>query len=234
MFSQRLDARKPGRTNRASLRIGPLAAAALGTVLLGACGSPTGQVASTADAPASTIPQPTPSEAQPAPAETSDADPSTAAQSRSDASGQAAAEPRDQVERCHTSQLSGAVGHGDSGAGQRYAELTLTNTSGEACTLYGYGGMQLLGADGQQLPTQLERTPNPGPQVVRLAPGESASSTLHWTAVPHEGESEQGPCQPEPARALVTPPDEEDPLTVRWDLGSVCGFGSIDNSAYHA
>ena len=70
--------------------------------------------------------------------------------------------------------------------------------------------------------------------MVRLAPGESASSTLHWTAVPHEGESEQGPCQPEPARALVTPPDEEDPLTINWGMGSVCGFGSIGNSAYHA
>lgn len=229
MFSQRLDGRKPSKTNR----VCRVTAVALGAALLGGCGSLTNQaqVPQASEAPLPTVPLPSASQAQDPSAA---ADPSPAAESSPAAPGQAAAEPRTQVERCHTSMLSGTAKHGEAGAGQRYAELTLTNTSGETCTVYGYGGMQLLGADDAELPTQMERSPNPGPQVVRLAPGQSASSTLHWTAVPHEGESEQGPCQPKPVSALVTPPDERDPLTVSWDLGPVCGFGAIENSAYHS
>ncbi|WP_243790084.1 DUF4232 domain-containing protein [Saccharopolyspora gloriosae] len=233
MFSQRLDGRKPSKTNRGNLKFYQVTVVALGVALLGGCGSLTGQaqVPQTSEAPLPTVPLPSASQSQ---EPSTEAAPSPAAESGSATSGQAAAEPRTEVERCHTSMLSGSAQHGEAGAGQRYAELTLTNTSGETCTLYGYGGMQLMGADGAELPTKMERTPSPAPQVVQLAPGESASSTLHWTAVPHEGESEQGPCQPKPAGALVTPPDEHDPLSVSWDLGSVCGFGSIENSAYHA
>ncbi|MFR9730936.1 DUF4232 domain-containing protein [Saccharopolyspora sp. MS10] len=232
MFSQRWNDRMPTGTRRMRTRFYQVTAAALGAALLGGCGSMAGQqpVPQVSDSmPSVPVPGP-PTSQQEAPSSEQAASP--AAESSASATGQAAADPA-QVERCHTSMLSGSVEHGDSGAGQRYAELRLTNTSGETCTLYGYGGMQLLGAGGERLPTQLERTPNPGPAVVRLAPGESASSTLHWTAVPHAGEPERGDCQPKPTGALVTPPDEEDPLTVSWNLGAVCGFGSIDNSAYH-
>ncbi|MEU6269341.1 DUF4232 domain-containing protein [Saccharopolyspora shandongensis] len=137
------------------------------------------------------------------------------------------------VERCHTSMLTGTVEGAEAGAGQRYADLVLRNSSNETCTLYGYGGMQLVDASGQAVPTKMERTPNPGPGLITLAPGESARATLHWTAVPHEGEPMEGPCQPTPARAQVIPPDETDALSVTWNVGAVCGFGEIDNSAYH-
>lgn len=138
-----------------------------------------------------------------------------------------------QTDRCHTSMLTGVVQQADAGAGQRYGELVLRNTSGQTCTLYGYGGMQLLGADGKALPTTMKRSPNPGPSLIRLAPGQSAQADLHWTVVPHSGEPTDGQCQPTPARAYVTPPDETDPLTVTWNMGPVCGFGAIDGSAYH-
>lgn len=141
--------------------------------------------------------------------------------------------PPSQSTRCHTSMLTGSLEAGEPGAGQRYAELVLRNTGSQTCTLYGYGGLQLVGGDGQRLPTDLVRTPNPGPELLRLAPGESASATLHWTAVPYGDEPIDGPCQPEPLKAQVIPPDETDPLTVSWQLGSVCQYGSIDGSAYH-
>lgn len=137
------------------------------------------------------------------------------------------------VERCHTSMLTGSLQNAEAGAGQRYAELVLRNTSNETCTLYGYGGMQLVDSSGQPLPTTMERTPNPGPKLITLAPGQTASATLHWTAVPHDGEPTDGPCQPTPVSAQVIPPDETDALAVAWNLGPVCGFGAINNSAYH-
>ncbi|MFC7341300.1 DUF4232 domain-containing protein [Saccharopolyspora griseoalba] len=135
--------------------------------------------------------------------------------------------------RCHTSMLSGSMGRVEAGAGQRYAELILTNRSGEPCTIYGYGGLQLVDAAGRPLPTELTRSPNPGPSPIELAPGQAASATLHWTANPHEGEPTDGPCQPTPATAQVIPPDETDWVPVNWTGGPVCGWGDVEASAYH-
>lgn len=137
-----------------------------------------------------------------------------------------------QVGRCHTSMLSGALQPSGAGAGQRYAELTLTNTSGETCNLYGYGGLQLVGEHGQELPTRMERTGDPQPRLITLAPDESASSTLHWTVVPTGDEPVDGPCAPTPTHANVIPPDETDSLVVPWSAGPVCGHGEIDAGAY--
>ncbi|GAB2734706.1 hypothetical protein GCM10027174_04470 [Salinifilum aidingensis] len=136
------------------------------------------------------------------------------------------------VGRCHTSMLSGELRPSGAGAGQRYAELTLTNTSGETCNLYGYGGLELVGEHGQALPTRVERTGDPEPRLITLAPDESASSTLHWTVVPTGDEPVHGPCAPDPTHANVIPPDETDSLVVSWPAGPVCGHGEIDAGAY--
>lgn len=142
-------------------------------------------------------------------------------------------QPRPQSpDRCHTSQLDGSVTSTDRGAGQRYADLTLRNHSGETCTLYGYGGLQLTDGNGQPIPTNLERTANPGPKIVQLAPGDTASATLRWSVVPHGDEPTDGQCQPNPVAASVTPPDETDSLPITWNLGFVCGSGTIQDSAY--
>ena len=145
------------------------------------------------------------------------------------AQAQDAPPPRDP--RCHTSQLTGAMSPVDAGAGQRYADVTLTNSSDAHCTLYGYGGMRLVDAAGNPLPTEITRTDNPGPALIGLDPGESASATLHWTAVPHEGEGD--PCQPVAGGLQVIPPDETDWLPVEWTGDAVCGGGAIGESAYH-
>lgn len=151
-----------------------------------------------------------------------------------DRSARARTEPEaPRTDRCHTSQLDGSLNATDHGAGQRYADLTLRNHSGETCVLYGYGGLRLTDENDRPLPTDLHRTSDPGPAMVRLAPGDTASTSLHWSIVPHDDEPTDGQCQPTPASAQVTPPDETDSLPVAWDLGFVCGSGSIDGSAYH-
>src|SRR6266511_2213837 len=48
--------------------------------------------------------------------------------------------------RCHTRDQAGHVEGRGAGAGQRYANLGLTNKTSTACTVYGYPALQLLDA----------------------------------------------------------------------------------------
>lgn len=225
------------------------AAQAVGTVLAGVMLSSCGQAAGGEDLARPPVPENTPApsgaetqqgqvspverapDGEAAPAGSGDANPG--GQTVSESSQANVPPPGVANDRCHTSMLSGEVRPGSPGAGQRYADLVLTNTSGQTCDLYGYGGLQLVDTAGAPLPTDLSRVANPGPMMITLSPGESASKTLHWTAFPSAGEPADRPCQPEPNGARVIPPDETDPLSVDWSLGPVCGFGSIEGSAYH-
>src|SRR4051794_16258260 len=56
---------------------------------------------------------------------------------------------------CTTAQLAAQLKPGSPGAGQRYATVVLTNRSATTCTERGYGGLALLGAPGQGVPTDL-------------------------------------------------------------------------------
>lgn len=138
-----------------------------------------------------------------------------------------------QVARCGPTVLKGEIQGGDAAAGNRYAKLVVTNTSSKACTLYGYGGLQLTDASGAPTPTQLTRKPEPAPALVTLEPGHKAYKNLHWGAVPDGTEPTDGPCEPESMGAKVIPPDETQPFTVTYTFGSVCQHGAIDGSAYY-
>jgi len=105
--------------------------------------------------------------------------------------------------------------------------LVLTNRSTRPCRLYGYGGLQLLDAAGSPLPTHQVRVRQPGPRLVRLAPGASAYSDLYWVSMPMDA-----PCA-QAAVLLVTPPDETEPIRTAA-LGSVCEQGRIQQTAYTA
>ena len=129
--------------------------------------------------------------------------------------------------RCNNTTLSATLANPDAGAGQRYAQFVVTNTSRTTCTLYGHGGFALVGA-----PTQLTWTSTPGASLVTLAPNQRAAMTLHWTVVPADNET-ASPCEPIAATAISIPPDETQPLTVAWTLGAVCQHGQMDASAYY-
>lgn len=128
--------------------------------------------------------------------------------------------------RCHTSELSASLTAGEPGAGQRYATLSLTNTSTRTCTVFGYGGLQPLDGAKKQLPVTLTRDTGRLPMLIRLAPGASVGRTIHWGAVPTGSQ----PC-PTPAYASIIPPDETSPLVIGWALGPVCG-GRMDGWPY--
>ncbi|SFE12867.1 Protein of unknown function [Actinopolyspora alba] len=135
--------------------------------------------------------------------------------------------------RCHTSMMAASLEGGHPGAGQRYAELTLRNTAGRTCTVYGYPGLEFTGSNGTALPTDVEWAADPGPSNVRLAPGETTSTTLHWGVVPSGSGSRDGDCEPLPSALRVTPPDETEMFHLRWDYGRVCGNGHVSATAFH-
>jgi Protein of unknown function (DUF4232) len=135
---------------------------------------------------------------------------------------------------CTPAVLTGTVRADDSAAGNRYATLVVTNTGPVPCTLYGYGGVQLVAADGTALPTSTRRDEAPGPSLVRLAPGAMAAKKLHWGVVPTGDEPVDRPCQPEPRTVRVIPPDQKHPFTVDWPFGPVCAAGTFHDSAYYS
>ena len=138
-------------------------------------------------------------------------------------------------DRCHTSELTGSLAPGDAAAGNRYATLTLTNTGGEVCSVYGYGGLGLVGQDGSTVPSQQERIASPdgtGGSRTTLQPGQAVSATLRWTVVATGDEPTTGACEPTPDRLTVIPPDETDSLSVAWSYGPVCGAGQIQQTPY--
>ncbi|WP_170837265.1 DUF4232 domain-containing protein [Actinopolyspora xinjiangensis] len=129
--------------------------------------------------------------------------------------------------------LTASLEPGHPGAGQRYAELTLRNTADRTCTVRGYPGLEFTGSNGTTLPTDVERSTDPGPSTVRLAPDESTTTTLHWGVVPTGTASTGEDCEPLPSALRVTPPDETDVLRLRWDFGRVCGNGHVSATAFH-
>ncbi|WNI14130.1 DUF4232 domain-containing protein [Actinacidiphila sp. ITFR-21] len=99
---------------------------------------------------------------------------------------------------CATSQLSVAQQGGDAGAGNLYFYLVFTNRSGATCHVTGYPGVSMLDADGKPIGAPATRD-HPGYSPVVLAPGASASDTIHTV-------NQQGTCLPASAQLRVYPP----------------------------
>jgi len=136
--------------------------------------------------------------------------------------------------RCHTSGLSANLHYLSPGAGQRYAALVLTNSSGSTCRIYGYPGLQLLDGAHHALPTTVVRDPASPAHLLTVDPGRSVFAMLHWSVIPGTGESQTGPCEPTATFLWVTPPDETTQLTLSWAGGYACEHGRFDTSAFAA
>jgi hypothetical protein len=134
--------------------------------------------------------------------------------------------------QCSTADLSAQLKAGSPGAGQRYATVVLTNTSTHACTMGGYGGLGLLGAPGQGVPTDLRRVATPAPATLTVSPGGSVRSLLHWTVIP--ASDEPATCEPTATTVAVTPPNQTTAFLRPWVFGPVCQHGLIWQNAYVA
>lgn len=134
-------------------------------------------------------------------------------------------------ERCHTAMLSLSQGPVDAGAGNRVGTFLFTNEGDVACTLHGFPGVQLLDANNNPLPTNVDwgggwMQNQPGPSTVAVAPGGSARFLMHWGVVPVG----TGTTCPTSAAIAVTPPDEWAPLILSAEIAA-CGGGRLDVSA---
>ena len=190
------------------------AAAVAATLLIGACSSSTSKHSS-----APTIPGPTT-------APSASAAPTTLAPGSTVAPPTTAGGPQ----RCAPSSLKGSftLAPGGGSAGHVEGQVVLTNVGAAVCTIFGYIGMQLLGASGAPLPTNVVRVPGTEKQVT-LNPGASASVLAQFSSdVPGAGDSTTGTCQPVAKSTEITPPDETQHLVVPGPDSPVCQRGTID------
>jgi len=100
--------------------------------------------------------------------------------------------------RCHTSELTATVGGNDPGAGQENFPIVLTNASGT------------------QLGPDPVRETGSTATTVTLKPGQSA-----WAGLTFSNPEISGAKTATPTTLVVTPPDEKDPLKVKWTAGAV-------------
>ncbi|MEI7623739.1 MAG: DUF4232 domain-containing protein [Actinomycetes bacterium] len=119
---------------------------------------------------------------------------------------------------CATTQLKGGLGDSQSGAGQRYTVLVLTNTGNRACDLRGFPGVSLVDANGKQIGEPAAREGSEGP-TVSLPPGASASAILRTSAA-----GMGAPCEPTSAQIRVYPPDNTASLIVASAYSACGGF----------
>jgi hypothetical protein len=96
--------------------------------------------------------------------------------------------------------------------------------------MVGFLGLQMLGADGQALLTDLERGTvlRPATEVV-VPPAGRASTLLSWADV----DSEQGCVAP--TGIAITPPNDTQVVAATWPVvGLVCQYGEIVTAPVHS
>lgn len=116
--------------------------------------------------------------------------------------------------RCTLDEVSASLGRTTGEAGQRHTAIVWTNTSAEACTMTGFGGVDLQGPDDPMGPTYSLRRAEQPASPVRLEPGGTAHTTITW--LPPQDGSEWTP-----SGMLVTPPDETRSANLEWPGGAV-------------
>jgi len=186
-----------------------------GALLLAACGGRAGAGAGP------TVPPATSDSASASPSTDPSASPSAAASANSSST------------RCHTTELQALLKPGGGGAGHAGLILVLTNTGQRSCDVYGYVGMRLLASGASPMPTTVKRGggylfSDPGPALVKLTPGQAASSGVEWSTVPGPGDPSTG-C-PMSAALEITPPDETAHLVVGRAIGA-CQQGTLQTTA---
>lgn len=136
------------------------------------------------------------------------------------------------VPTCQTADMTAAITpvNGSAGAGSASLNITLTNTSGHTCTVFGFPGLGLEDKNEDKQPTAVTWDPAVPKTTVTLANGASASTTARYDAsVPGSGEPTTGACEAPSVYMLVTPPNNQTQLVARiGDSGvTVCQSGAL-------
>lgn len=137
----------------------------------------------------------------------------TAAPSTSTAPTSAAETPATEG-KCTLTELKASLGRTTGEAGQRHTAIVWTNTSRAACTITGFGGVDLVGPADPMGPTYSLPRAAGAPARVELAPGGTAHTTITWLP-PQDGPGWT------PTGMNVTPPDETRSAHLEWPGGAV-------------
>jgi hypothetical protein len=157
------------------LRALALAAAACPLVLAAGCASQVSQGAASAASP-----KPPTAAASARPSSRAAAAAAFSPPPAAPASGPSAAST---VPQCEEPNLAASASRYNIGGGMWGVVITLTNTGGASCSMYGYPGLGLQDSAHHVLPSQTHWGPtyfahDPGPSLIVLAPGQSASSSV--------------------------------------------------------
>ncbi|MFE6646162.1 DUF4232 domain-containing protein [Nocardioides sp. NPDC057772] len=126
-------------------------------------------------------------------------------ESQSSSSGSAAADPA--TPKCANADLKAGYRATEAGAGSRFGEITLTNVSGHACSLGGFGGLSYVGrGDGTQIGAPAKREGSW--RTVILKPGQVAVSVVAESTAENYPASDCKPAKVDGFRVYV--PDSYD------------------------
>jgi hypothetical protein len=144
------------------------------------------------------------------------------------------------VPQCRTPDLSGEANivAGSAAAGHITMNITVTNTSGHTCTIFGFPGLALEDTNQDVQPTKVTWDPAVAKTLITLANGASASSSAQLDKdLPVGSEPLSGPCEPASFYLQITPPNNTSQLVASiGDTGgagiTVCDFGALDVLAF--
>ncbi len=122
---------------------------------------------------------------------------------------------------CTTADLALTATTAGAAAGTHFLTVTLTNTSGAACSLAGFPGVSLIDGAGEQLGAPADRNPAITPAEVTLDPGRSAHTVI---GIPNYQNFPEGRCTGPSTALKVYPPDDYTALTVPIADYSCPGF----------
>jgi hypothetical protein len=113
---------------------------------------------------------------------------------------------------CATSALSASLGAGNGAAGSTYYPIDFTNSSGSACTLYGFPGVSFVTAASKQVGAAATEDSTYPRQLVTLAPGATAHASLR---VVDAGNYPASTCKPVAVQRIrVFPPNQTTALYI--------------------
>jgi hypothetical protein len=125
---------------------------------------------------------------------------------------------------CATSALTASLGPGNGAAGSTYYPIEFTNTSGSACTLYGFPGVSFVTAAGSQVGAASTEDATYPRQLVTLAPDATAHASLR---VVDAANYPPATCRPVSVHRLkVFPPNQTTALYISL-AATACSNASI-------
>ena len=121
---------------------------------------------------------------------------------------------------CNADELALSIAESsEGGAGTLALSLVFTNTGSRECQLYGYPGLSLVNANGNQVGSPADRMTGVVEAKVTLKSGESTQATVTY---PEEGNFDAGTCKDGAVKLRVYPPNDYGYLSIASPITGWC------------